>query len=605
MLHVYGCAVRDGSYILRTMRFITGIFVVCAFVLLTPSRVYAGVNDFTITNFHADYYLSKGSDGHANLQTVETITAEFPSYDQNHGIERFIPKAYDGHKTSLQVLSVQKADGQEWNVSTYPQGNYTVVRIGDADKYVHGSQTYRITYTQRDVTKYFADTNDDELYWDVNGTGWAQPFQAVSATVYIDASLAGSLTGNQSCGQGVAGSGEQCTITVQEGQNGGKLIIATATRSLRVGENMTFAIGFQPHTFIPYEPTAWEKFLDTYAWLIALAIFLSNVGGLIAIVWIGALYYRKRYRKAEIGPIAPEYIPPKGTSVMVAARTLSSVKGNAQTAELIDLAVRHYIKLYQVSEGGLFSRAEYEIEAVKPFDDLQLEEQVFLMALFGGKTRLALKDLSKNFGVQASLAAQSQQLSKNLAGEPYNLLEKNVVVSRGLRRIALSVLLVSLLTFSVFGLIAAFVAFISSFTFTRLTDKGLALQRYLLGLRDYIRLAETDRLRMLQSPEGAEKVGEQVNGQDKGQLIRLYERVLPYAVLFGEEKGWNEQLGRYYAEAQTQPEWYTGRTAFNAAVFSTAVSSFNQSVSSFSSSSGGSSGASSGGGGGGGGGGGW
>ena len=35
-----------------------------------------------------------------------------------------------------------------------------------------------------------------------------------------------------------------------------------------------------------------------------------------------------------------------------------------------------------------------------------------------------------------------------------------------------------------------------------LTDKGLALRRYLAGLKMYIEVAETERLKMLQSPEG-------------------------------------------------------------------------------------------------------
>lgn len=123
-------------------------------------------------------------------------------------------------------------------------------------------------------------------------------------------------------------------------------------------------------------------------------------------------------------------------------------------------------------------------------------------------------------------------------------------------------------------------------------------------------MAETDRIRMLQSPEGAEKVARIINGTDEAQLIKLYERVLPYAVLFGLESEWNKQLGRYYEATSTQPDWFMGSNgAFNAVVFTSAMSSFstaNNYASSVSSSSGGSTGGGfSGGGGGGGGGGGW
>ena len=112
---------------------------------------------------------------------------------------------------------------------------------------------------------------------------------------------------------------------------------------------------------------------------------------------------------------------------------------------------------------------------------------------------------------------------------------------------------------------------------------------------------------MLQSPEGVEKIGSSDPG-DPAQLVKLYEKALPYAVLLGQEKEWTKRIGDYYEASDSSPNWYSGNTAFNAAVFATAMSGFTSSVSatSASSSSGGSSGGgSSGGGGGGGGGGGW
>ena len=140
-----------------------------------------------------------------------------------------------------------------------------------------------------------------------------------------------------------------------------------------------------------------------------------------------------------------------------------------------------------------------------------------------------------------------------------------------------------------------------------LTDKGLALRRHLAGLKRYIGVAEVERLQMLQSPEGAEKV--KVDAADEKQLVKLYERVLPYAVLFGQEKEWSAQLGKYYEQVGEQPDWYSGQGVFNAAVFSAGMSNLSStavSISSFESSTGGSTGGGfAGGGGGGGGGGGW
>lgn len=69
------------------------------------------------------------------------------------------------------------------------------------------------------------------------------------------------------------------------------------------------------------------------------------------------------------------------------------------------------------------------------------------------------------------------------------------------------------------------------------TTKAFPIVDHLWGVRDYIELAEADRFAMLQSPEGAERT-------PLGQLevLRLNERLLPYAVLFGLEKQWAAEL---------------------------------------------------------------
>lgn len=127
----------------------------------------------------------------------------------------------------------------------------------------------------------------------------------------------------------------------------------------------------------------------------------------------------------------------------------------------------------------------------------------------------------------------------------------------------------------------------------------------MLGLQDYIKLAEADRLKVLQSPHG--ELTEKIDVGDKRQLIKLYERLLPYAILFGLEKDWAKELAGLY-DTDT-PSWYGANGAFNAAYFASSVSSFSTASATVfappSSSSGSGFSGGSGGGGGGGGGGGW
>jgi uncharacterized membrane protein YgcG len=560
------------------------------------------VNDFEIQQYRIDYVLSRDTEGRSVLKTTEIIKAEFPQTDQNHGIERAIPTHYDGHPTSLAVTSVTNAQAAPLPYTAYDLNGNTVLRIGDADTYVHGLQTYKLTYMQRDVTKYFGDTNADEFYWDTNGTEWAVPIKALDVRLRVDDALLSSLTNKQHCYFGQNVSTDPCDISFNRNTFG------VAATQVKPGENLTIAVGFKPHTFAAYKQSVWMTLVDYWA----VALFLTSLPAAALLIWFLARRYRRSYRIAEIGTIVPEYIPPSDASVSVSARIVRKY-GSVFSAQLIDLAVRHYIRIYQTREKSLFKSANYELEVVKVVDDLKAEEQEVLKDIFGGTpqvgARLDMATLKRNRAVSLKLSDNQRKLDKSIAGN-YKLKAHSDVQSAWFKKAAVWTSVAAVLTLSPWLLIAAMTSVIIAATMKPLTDKGLALQRYLAGLEMYIKVAETERLRMLQSPEGSSKLPASIDTNDQRQLVTLYERVLPYAMIFGLEKEWNKQLGSYYESLNESPSWYVGNGAvFNAAVFSSAISDFSQ-VATYSdptsSSSGGSSGGgSSGGGGGGGGGGGW
>jgi len=580
------------------------LIATCAAILcgLSGTAAAAGVNDFTIQNYQIDYYLGRDSAGHSTLKTVESITALFPQSDQNHGIERAIPNAYAGHSTALTINSVTDETGKSLNYTTRISNDDEVLRIGDANTYVHGSQTYKLTYTQLDVTKYFANTDDDEFYWDTNGTEWLIPTYNFSAAVHLQSGLASKATGKRSCYIGAAGSNANCQIDKTD--DGYRVQAA----SLQPGENITVAIGFPAHSFTPHKTTLAERFTE-YAAVMAI---ISLPLGLLAVVILGVRYNRASMRKSEHTTIVPEYVPPRDTSVTIAA-SIYSKQTAVFSAQLIDFAVRHYTKIYQTRAKSFFRPAKYEIEIIKDISDLHDEEQEIFRDIFPSTavgTRLDMASLKNNTAVSLKVMDNKKKIDAHIKGD-YALRARVPEVSRWFKRAALVLLLLSipLLSFWLAG--AAVIAFIMSFTIFPLTDKGLDLYHYLEGLKLYIKTAEVDRIKMLQTPEGALKLPAPIDTSDKRQLIQLYEKVLPYAILFGLDKSWNNELGRYYEELKQSPDWYSGgnNAVFNAALFSSAISNFNTAAAysgAASSSSGGSSGGgSSGGGGGGGGGGGW
>lgn len=583
-------------------RFLLSFIAAIAMTFFAAVNVSAqSVNDFHISSFDITYHLSRTDNQQSKLQTTETITAVFPDYDQNRGLERAIPVRYDGRKLPLKIESVTNETGASLQYAERTEGKMRILRIGDPDKYVHGTQTYIIRYTQTGVTKFYGDTNKTEWYWDTNGTEWRVPILRLTISVQFDDDVRSLLATEPRCYQGSFGSKDTCEITSTTA--GYSVDVSDLSRR----DNVTLAFGFEPNAFAAYEPSFWDKFYTV--WVVA-TIITSTIGFIIIIVLSVIATHRMR-RTREVGPVPPQYIPSKEVSVLVAANVVASkVRRPAFSAQLIDFAVRHYIDLLELKKAAFVRRSEYEVVIKKPIDTLREEEQEVLVDMFGRVPKvgdkLNLSELKYDYAYIARTSDNDTKLTK-LIGEIYGLRAKDPKTTRYFNRWAVSLLVLGILLLAPVFLLAAAVAWTTGLYIKPLTDKGLDIKRYLVGFEKYIKLAEKDRLAFLQGPDTAEKV----NVSDAGQLVKLYERALPYAILFGHEKQWSERIGLLYEQTGGAPNWYSGQSAFNAAAFASSMNTFSQAVSysagaSSSSSSGGSSGGgSSGGGGGGGGGGGW
>ncbi len=580
----------------------------------------ADVNDFTIESFDAEYELGRDDDGRSTLRTVERIVAVFPDFDQNRGLIRDIPRLYDGHETDIRVESVTDEYGVERDFETERYGDFLAVTMAVPEGgFVHGAQTYVITYTQRDVARLFEDTGSDEFYWDVNGTDWAQPFGRVSARVTLAEELVPALTGQAACYRGPFGVGTRCELL----EEGGAFTVEEL--DLLPYENVTFAIGFAPGTF----SAAPVPFLERVPLLLygGWAALAGALGLTVATAWRGL-------RGAKTGrAIIAQYEPPERMSAALAAELVRK-RGTAMTATLLDLAVRRRIRLLHDEASDM-----YGAQAWDGRDLLPIEQSVW-SRLFGSsrttftgdgaldsaapapgktlwfdRTSTRLGDAAAALRGQAKTEATKHGFVKKAPGGAFALVALLFVAALGLFVLhaivrgdfaMMTVLLavgINLLVWLLIGLGAALLAIRPR------THAGALAHDHLMGLREYIRLAEADRIRMLQSASGAEV--------DEHRIVQVYERLLPYAVIFGLEKEWQSELAKYYREST--PDWVSGSgtstsfaqalsiSALGSAVSSSPVtrtsSSGSGSGSSFSSSSGGSSGGGFSGGGGGGGGG--
>ncbi len=250
-------------------------------LIFTGNTYAANANDFKFKDYTVDFYLSKNSSGVSEMSVEETFVAVFPNKNQNHGIERMIPflNQNDSNLT-VEDLSNFKIEvtrnGATEPYSVYTGDDYFKVRIGDADVYVKGEQTYKLKYkfirVITDFSSSFYSTEPyQELYWDSNGTGWSQTFENATVNLHIDQSIRSHVkselkssssstykdkstihSNNETkdklaawCYVGRQGSSNQNRCSITDIADG----ISFHTDHLYSGENLTFVANFDANTF--------------------------------------------------------------------------------------------------------------------------------------------------------------------------------------------------------------------------------------------------------------------------------------------------------------------------------------------------------------------
>jgi uncharacterized membrane protein YgcG len=568
--------------------------------------------NFSIASFTADYYLDRTDQNVSTMKVVEHIEALFPNYDQNHGILRAIPETYQDHTISLDVESV--TDGQtSWHYSTSHSNGNLVLKIGDADRYVHGPQTYVVTYTMRNVISFLPD--HQELYWDVNGDQWQQPFGNVTANIHIPSSLVSSLQNQQRCLVGGYGQTDDSRCTMARANKDGGLVVTAQASNLSASETMTYVLAFNKGTFVIGPEVAAARRREQIKHIL---IGAAIVGPPILAFLVMYPKWRRSGRDPKgRGVIIPEYMPPKGLGVLDSAFVYQeSINGQAITAQVINLAIRRHITIYETVEKKILKdKKDYELELMSAPEERTPEEMQIITAFFGANaqpgSRIKISKLKNKLYTTASLLDKG--LAKKLTDQDYFASNPKKAGSgylvAGGALLILGFITIALLI-GIGFILAGIVTMIFGALMPARSEKGVATRDYLKGLKQYINIAEKDRIKFLQSPEGAEKIqASGIDPRDSKQKVKLFEKLLPYAMLFGLEKQWAKEFQNIYDEP---PDWYHGNWAtFNAAYLATSLSGFGTaSAASFSSPSSSSSsgfggGGFSGGGGGGGGGGGW
>jgi len=553
-----------------------GIFltILLAFLWVLPAKAI-DKDSFYFEDYTADYYLTRDEEGISHLKVKERLTAVFPDYDQNKGFCRLIPFTnQDGANITLPELtrnnikltrngedepiySIGKTDDSETK-----NGYYTVCT--GTEEYVHGKQVYELEYSfERVVDEFEKDgKNYQELYWDANGNGWRQRFSKVTARLHFEDEDV--YDGKSWCYVGKYGSNNQSRCKVTELEDG----LEFSAFGLSAFEGLTFVALLKDGSFEIVPP---EK---DYTFVIIMSVSLG-----IAILLIGFLFVKflKSREKANYYKgifVKPEYQPNKGHSLTEMAELYLGKKKDMKVAMLLELVVKRKIELKKQD------KRKWSI-LVKSLNGVDGEYMDLLSILNGGsqpkegdeielKSRSAtttLINLKKEMDKKVVVALKKDGLvtEKYYTGDSKkrgidNIIAMTVIIVPFM--IAIVGLIMSVLE-GVLGLDESYgkvfvgqedfmrVMFIIivassvigvtledlSVRYAKHTDEGLKASRYMDGLKLYIKMAEADRMKMLQSVRGADT---SVEG-----IVKLYEKLLPYAAVFGLEESWIKEMKEY------------------------------------------------------------
>lgn len=602
-------------------------------------------------------------DPDSTMVVRETITVVSQGQKIKRGIFRDFPTDYRdryGNKVSVGfVVEEVRRDGNPEPYHTERRGNGVRVYIGDKDVFIpSGRHVYEITYRTNRQLGFFE--GFDELYWNVTGNGWDFVIEHVKARVHLPRGAVveqfAAYTGFQ---------GDQGQNFIATGLSDG--IEFETTRPLASRQGLTIAVSWPPG-FVT-RPSASQELSYMMADNRALVVGVIGLALLIlyyALMW---LKVGRDPAKGTIVPLyqPPSGVSPAGAryvsrmgyddTVFAAAVVSMAVKGYLTIKE----GAQKVYTLQKTGQSAKLSPGESAL-ARKLFryggDSIVLKQKnhktlkaaqrglrEWLRTEFEGTYFLRnrayfLPGLGLSLLVLLAMVAFAREplgaafISVWLSIWSIGVYALGRTAWRAWRDVfrggdvgsiggalLLTVIGIPFFGGELFGL-AAFIEFVSwggaailllvqitNVVFYHLlkapTMSGRRMMDQIDGFKDYLSVAEKDRMNFHNPPE---------------RTPELFERYLPYALALGVEQAWAEQFASVLSAASQsgdhgrsgyRPRWYSGNS-FDGNIgrlSSSLGSGFSSAISSAStapgSSSGSSGGGSSGGGGGGGGGGGW
>lgn len=515
---------------------------------LLPGLAQAQDAGWLINSFDSKITISQSG----QVQVDETITVDFDAL-QKHGIYRDIPVIYStksGNKLNIDLkVSRVLQDNQPAIYELSRQGKNQRIKIGDPNRTITGRHSYEIDYTVAQVINFFSDHS--ELYWNVNGFGWPVPIEQSQATVSFPAGII-----QVECFTGELGSqAKDCSTDIAADKQSAQF---ATSQPLAPGENLTIVAGFPADAITkPSSGSIIWRFLR------------DNLAYFVPFIVLGFLLYRWwRFGRDPKGrvTVAPEFAPPQKLAPAEMGVIIDEKADIIDiSSTIVHLATRGYLEIFEEKKKGFFGGStDYRLVKKKPATGLvEFEKQVF-DGLFESGEEVRLSDLKTKYYQHLNPIRRS--LYQLVAEKKFFSTDPDKVRRKYYGG---GILLLAIGIFTIFGGVAiSAIAWPIAIAISGLLVMIFAplMPKKTLEGRETLRQIEGFKLYMSTAEKYRQKFYEEKN---------IFEKYLPYAMVFGIVKKWAKAFEGLKVEP---PSWYHSNTAFNAWIFASAMDNFGTSV---------------------------
>lgn len=567
----------------KITKFLAGIGVsILASTFVLSSSVFASVNieqeypgfNWYIPTFEVD--MKVGRNG--VLDVTERIVADF-SNTSRRGIIREIPFKYtdllngQARITPVDLKDVTGFTGTSWQYDVSNNGDYKNIRIGNPNIYYSEPLNYEITYSVENIIDSYnvdgafigplktdSDSFKDRLNWNAIGTEWGEsPIGFYEVRVDLSEFSQEEILGLE-CYMGVLGSTDTCEF-VQDGDS-----YVVSGPMLGYQEGVSVEIDFEGGVIVP--EWSWSVFFYS---LMKYLVFTPIISVFFC-YWLWRNYGKEFPKKTVI----PTYkLAADLRAIEVGAFVDERFNNEDVTAGLIDMAVRGYIDIKEIPKKGMFGSKSFKFTKKKSFDDDELLsfEKKLLKGLFGSSSSVNSKDLVGKFHLTVSKV--KKDIFKYLVKQKYYVKNPNLVFGK---YIAIGSMLSSLgvwgagISQNVFVAITLVplglgMLIISPFM-SKKTKYGMERYSHILGFKEFIKVAENDRVKFFQNLK---------DDMSKRDQIKTFEKLLPFAVAYGMGDKWSDLFGNLLEGYNYSPTWYSGNN-FQTNNFSQSLNNMSRTV---------------------------